>query len=115
MNHVHDSCFGYVILMIHSLYLISYLNSLYNQKKKYFFLKQKQNLKKKITCMPNIKYLGAKCSVLHIEVCVVEGTPALLFIFFKLNFEIIVDSQEVAKIIWRDLMYSSPSSPVVIS
>lgn len=81
MSHVHDICFGNVILMIHSLYLINYLNSLYNQKEKLFFFLNKNKTLKKITCMPNIKYLGAKYSVLHVEVSVWEALLLCLFFF----------------------------------
>lgn len=84
MSHVHDICFGNVILMIHSLYLINYLNSLYNQKEKlFFFFKQKQNLKKNHM---HAKYQIPWCQVFSAtcrSLCV-GGTPALSFFFLKL-------------------------------
>lgn len=52
MNNVNGSCFGNLILMIYSVYLMNSLNSLYNKKKSFAFF-EKTKLKKKKNHMPN--------------------------------------------------------------
>lgn len=52
--------------------------------------------------------------MLHMEASVAGGTSAFFFFaFFTFNLEIIIDLQEVAKIIWKNLMYSLPCSLAV--
>lgn len=59
MNNVNGSCFGNLILMIYSVYLMNSLNSLYNKKKSFAFF-EKTKLKKKKS---HAKYPKTWCQV----------------------------------------------------